>query len=909
VIKINKAFVILIIFIFQFSFLLPSLSVNGEVLNYRGAKSYGTGYRYNIQGWVYVHIEGDPYERGYQHGYLLANEIMDMRNRWAHTIHLHPAIRRINSMISESGYQKVSEIWWDFCRNQINRIYWDKFPDEYKNEIYGIADGVKYGVSKLYNRAIDYKDILAINEMYEFMSKLDNLRMGLHFLRVFFHQLQKIEPSFSTISEDGFLSNFLAEDPPHHCNGFIATGDATSNGQMVFSHTTICTSSMWWWNYYIALRWNVILDISPSRGNRVIMSASPGLIWSDEDYYQNDNGIVLLETTNPQGFFDNIGLPLSVRARNAMQYGNSIDDVVYSLRHKNDGSMNAVWLIGDSKTGEIARFELGYSNFALYRTFNGFYWSANNPLDIKVRTEKFKLDFDYFYNLMNWILKKGRGIAYHSIRYFDSLRDMKFEELGNKYYGDIDIDVVKEIMVTVPISSWISDIKVTDSNLIEKNGLWIYYGNPTKSLNYTSYDSKINEKYGVKPNGWARIFGIPLSKDFRAYHNDSEIGGTSDVIWSYDTKENSNDFSSSGIIKDDVLYVTASIGKIYAIEPQYGFVLWEKDTGKYPTKPVINDGEIFIGHLNGISVFDLNGTFTWDINAGKISTSPVFTENELIFGDDEGRLCCYSLSGDEKWVLNFPDEVYVAERFDNKLYVTSGVTCYSIDINTHEIIWEYESDNIITQAPLLEGDVVYFCSWDNNIFALDSNKGSMGWVFEMGWGSDTIPVVSNDTIFVGGTDNNLYALKAKDGMLKWVFSCDAAIHSQHIAYGDHVYFGSDDGRFYAINKTNGKCVWNFSPNHIIKNDLLNYITTPVLSTPIAHNGIIYIGINGTIYALDAQTIEKHEPDNNGPVNFQSGISYIIFLALVTVISTIIILFIKKNMKKVKQKKKVKDEEK
>jgi len=30
----------------------------------------GKGYRYNIQGWVYIHIEGEPYERGYQYGYL-----------------------------------------------------------------------------------------------------------------------------------------------------------------------------------------------------------------------------------------------------------------------------------------------------------------------------------------------------------------------------------------------------------------------------------------------------------------------------------------------------------------------------------------------------------------------------------------------------------------------------------------------------------------------------------------------------------------------------------------------------------------------------------------------------------------------------------------------------------------------
>ena len=29
--------------------------------------NYGKGYRYNIQGWTYLHLEGTPYERGYQY--------------------------------------------------------------------------------------------------------------------------------------------------------------------------------------------------------------------------------------------------------------------------------------------------------------------------------------------------------------------------------------------------------------------------------------------------------------------------------------------------------------------------------------------------------------------------------------------------------------------------------------------------------------------------------------------------------------------------------------------------------------------------------------------------------------------------------------------------------------------------
>src|SRR5947209_3883609 len=38
---------------------------------------YGPAYRYPRAGWVVLHIEGAPYDRGYQHGRLLAPEIAD----------------------------------------------------------------------------------------------------------------------------------------------------------------------------------------------------------------------------------------------------------------------------------------------------------------------------------------------------------------------------------------------------------------------------------------------------------------------------------------------------------------------------------------------------------------------------------------------------------------------------------------------------------------------------------------------------------------------------------------------------------------------------------------------------------------------------------------------------------------
>ena len=42
-------------------------------------QTFGPAYRYPAAGWIFLHIEGKPYERGYQHGHLMAKEIPALR--------------------------------------------------------------------------------------------------------------------------------------------------------------------------------------------------------------------------------------------------------------------------------------------------------------------------------------------------------------------------------------------------------------------------------------------------------------------------------------------------------------------------------------------------------------------------------------------------------------------------------------------------------------------------------------------------------------------------------------------------------------------------------------------------------------------------------------------------------------
>ncbi len=821
-------------------------------------RQYGNGYRYNIQGWIYLYIEGEPYNRGVQHGYLLSEEITDLINRWSNMIHNHPRIKKLNKFISEDKYDKITELWWNFCTKYSYKFYKNKYEEypEFKDEIQGIADGVNLRGSKIFGREVTYQDILTCNEMYEFLSKITQgkFRKGIHPLLTFLKNLLEVEPSLSEMNSVDFLSDFYYPSGNHKCNGFTATGNATTDGGLVFTNSMWSSDKayMWWWSYYITFRWNLILDINPSQGNRVIMASAPGYIWSDHDYYQNDAGIVLLETTNQQGLWDNKGLPLAIRARYAMQYGNSIDDIMRILKYRNDGCMNAVWLIGDSKTSEIARFELGYRNSWYNKTNNGFHWSANNPKNIRVRLEKFNFA-DYLKQVVYPIIfLNSNTYMYFTLRYIPQERDIKYEEFGNNNYGNIDIDIVKEIMSKNPIVYWSPDCKMTDSHLLENNGLWVFIGNPAGKIRdiYCVNDKNL-KIIGIPPSGWVRLYGLSKKTDFNLLNKELILSNESTIIWSYNTSDYQNTFSSSSIIFGNVLYSSTSTGEIIALNCDNGTFLWNKTLGKNPTTPTVYENKLYVGTKEGLKIIDLNTTNLSEKQFGKILSKPVVADGKIIAGNDKGNVYAIDIdSEDLVWQLNLSDEIYISESENNLLFISSGNKCYAIDINSGELVWFFETNGIISSQPYVYDGIVYFGSWDSFIYALNSTNGDLKWKYETGWGIETTPIISDDIVFFGSHDNNFYALNKDNGNIIWFFTCKAAIHSNPVVYKEYVFFGCDDGRIYALNKTSGDCIWFFAPGFTINNDVYNYLTTPILSDSVVFNDVVYIGAKGNIYALD-----------------------------------------------------------
>jgi hypothetical protein len=422
----------------------------------------GPAYRYPQAGWIVLHIEGAPYDRGLQHGRLMAAEIVDF----------------IKTRATCRSAKAPTEAWRD-VRTLVNALFLRRYDAEYLEEMKGIADGAAAAGAKYDDRPVDLIDIVTLNSDME----VNYLAPGVH--------------ATATGLDDKKYDEPISTERPHsaeeHCSAFAATAPATADGEIIFGHITMCGLAD-------AHHYNVWLDLSPAAGRRVVMQTYPGGIMSGLDYYLNDAGILVLETTIRQTDFDITGLALASRIRRAVQYAETIDKAIEILSAANNGLYSNEWMLADIKTGEIAMFELGTHSSKLWRSSKdqwpggtkGFYWGCNNAKDMEVRKE----------SLPSLGGKPGNLVLHPSDR------DRAWLRLFGEHRGRLSVDFGFEAFTTPPLAGFPScDAKFTTTKLAKELKSWALFG-PPLSRAWTPSEHDSAECPGVKPlvaNDWALL--------------------------------------------------------------------------------------------------------------------------------------------------------------------------------------------------------------------------------------------------------------------------------------------------------------------------------------------------------------------------------------------------------------------
>ena len=285
--------------------------------------------RHEKNGWIYLHIDGTPRERGFQHGYLMASEIKE-------------ALRVLKVAW---GYQTSTE--WSWAVEKGAAMFTPKVDAENLAEIDGIAEGMNAA-----RISTSRDELVAYNGWMELL----------------WYWWPTVKDSIAPNTPAPLKES---------CSSFIATGSMTADGKIVLGHNS--------WNDYFFPDYNVVMDIVPAKGHRILMQTAAGLIHSGTDFFVTDAGLVGSETTIADfTLFDPSGIPEFARVRRAMQDASSIDEWCEIMKKGNNGGYANSWLVGDIKTNEIARFEIGLKYVGFEKKKDGYFSGSNIADDLKI---------------------------------------------------------------------------------------------------------------------------------------------------------------------------------------------------------------------------------------------------------------------------------------------------------------------------------------------------------------------------------------------------------------------------------------------------------------------------------------------------------------------------------------------
>ena len=335
------------------------------------------GFSYELNGWKYISVSGTSKERGFAYGYLCANDF-----------------KKVQEMLTFLIYESYG-LTWEFIIQQVNKSIKEKTKsdfEEFYDEMVGIAEGCNSAGTQT---TID--EIIAWN---------------------FYCSI----PYWISSMEGGENMHFSKEGgSPDKCSAFIAVGDYTKTGEIVVAHNSFT-------DFMDGQYSNIILDLNPSTGNRFIMQTSPCWIWSGTDFFITSKGIIGTETTIGGFIAYENNDPIGYRIRQAMQYGNNLDDYIRELLFRNSGDYANSWLFGDINTNEIMRIELGLKYNNIERTKNGYFIGFNAAYDPRIRNlECVNSGFD-------------------DIRRHQGARRVRIDDLMIKHKGKINIDIAKRII-------------------------------------------------------------------------------------------------------------------------------------------------------------------------------------------------------------------------------------------------------------------------------------------------------------------------------------------------------------------------------------------------------------------------------------------------------------------------------
>ncbi len=204
--------------------------------------------------------------------------------------------------------------------------------------------------------------------------------------------------------------------------------------------------------------------------------------------------------------------------------------------------------------------------------------------------------------------------------------------------------------------------------------------------------------------------------------------------------------------------------------------------GEYSGPLVI--GDLVIAGSTGHSLTAIDretSEVVWSMETkGRVYTTPAYKDGMLFFGDDDGNFYGSDLTGKKLWEINV---VYP-----------------------------------IVSSPLIMGELIFFITSDQRVFAYNAKDGNPLWKYGMIfpdrehiWSAQSL-AGRGDNLYVGLSDGYIISLSVEHGVVKWKERISTRGPFTDVTAGptlgeNLVYAGTREGDIVAFDISSGRKVW------------------------------------------------------------------------------------------------------
>ena len=292
-------------------------------------RTSGKGFLETVNGIRVLHLAGDPWERGFQHGSLLREEI-------EHTLPLG-----LTSASAVAAFMTGSPLEEGFEKLKTGGLTAGPFlPAHIRREMEGLAEALASAGS-----IISLDDIITWNTMYDTWC-------------FYAHP----DPS----NPDGHpAEGFTAPG----CSSFSAWGSATADGRLVFG------KNMDNLDLPGIPEGRTVMIVRPDQGRSYVNMTLPGMLAIDGG--MNDNGIAVMTHYSPSACETMRGCGIGTLSRLILNEASSLEDAL-NILGSTPRCTGINWHIADAKAGTAAVMETSAARTAVRYPESDILWTTNH---------------------------------------------------------------------------------------------------------------------------------------------------------------------------------------------------------------------------------------------------------------------------------------------------------------------------------------------------------------------------------------------------------------------------------------------------------------------------------------------------------------------------------------------------